>query len=67
MTARTLARQREEGRGDADLNEITARNVQKVTQFRVGGEAALEDAVTRLRDLEVGDRSAEEKRWGGKI
>jgi hypothetical protein len=61
MTARTLARLEEEGK---EVNEMTQRNVEKVTQFRQGGEDALRDMVEKMKDLEVGDRSTPlEKRW----
>ncbi|KAJ5131784.1 54S ribosomal protein L8 [Penicillium atrosanguineum] len=45
MTARALSRQREM---DWDMNEITERNIRKVTQFRKGGMDALETAVGKL-------------------
>lgn len=45
MTARALSRQREM---DWDMNEITERNIRKVTQFRKGGMDALEAAVSNL-------------------
>lgn len=67
MTARTIARQRGEGE---EINEMTLRNVEKVTQFRPGGEAALEEMIEKLNTLEVGERKnavSSEKRWGGKV
>ena len=45
MTARALARERE---GEGGIREVTARNVRKVTRFRVGGEEALEEEVRRV-------------------
>ncbi|KAJ5684742.1 54S ribosomal protein L8 [Penicillium maclennaniae] len=45
MTARALSRQREM---DWDMNEITERNIRKVTRFRKGGMDALEAAVSQL-------------------
>lgn len=45
MTARALSRQREM---DWEMNEITERNIRKVTQFRKGGMSALEAAVGKL-------------------
>jgi large subunit ribosomal protein L17 len=45
MTARAVSRQREL---DWDMNEITERNIRKVTQFRKGGIEALEAAVGEL-------------------
>ena len=67
MTARTLARQRGEGQ---DINEMTQRNVEKVTRFRPGGESELENMVERLQSLKVGERNnaaTDEKRWGGSV
>lgn len=67
MTARTLARERDEGR---PVGPVTAKNIEKVTRFRPDGEAALEDMVDQLADLEVGERNnaaSEERRWGGKV
>jgi len=65
MTARTLARQREEGQ--EELNDVTAKNVIKVTRYRKDGENALEEMVGKLRNLEIGSRKKSEARWGGKI
>jgi hypothetical protein len=45
MTAATLARRREEG---VSMNEVTALNVKKVTQFREGGEEELERMVEEI-------------------
>lgn len=45
MTARAVSRQREM---DWDMNDITERNIRKVTQFRKGGIEALEEAVGKL-------------------
>lgn len=45
MTARAVSRQREL---DWDMNEITERNIHKVTQFRKDGIEALEAAVGKL-------------------
>ena len=47
MTAATLARQRKDGE---DMNDITALNVKKVTQFREGGEDELERMVNNVED-----------------
>jgi large subunit ribosomal protein L17 len=61
MTARTLARLEEEGK---ELNEMTQRNVEKVTQFRKGGEEALKEMVEKMKGLEAGDRSEPiRKQW----
>ena len=67
MTARTIARERGEGK---DLGEMTARNIDKVTRYRPGGEGALEKMVERMSGLEVGERDnagSTEKRWGGNV
>lgn len=67
MTARTLAKIQEAGQ---DVNEITAKNILKVTRFRKDGEGDLQRMVADLRDLEIEDPKREkgvEKRWGGKI
>lgn len=67
MTARTIARQRSKG---MEQNEMTSRNVQKVTRYRTDGKQELEDMVTKMTTLEVGDRNdaaSEEARWGGKV
>lgn len=67
MTARTIARERGEGKA---VGEMTARNIDKVTRFRPDGEEALEQMVEKLADLEVGERDnakSEEKRWGGHV
>ena len=67
MTARTVAKEREDGR---EPNEMTSRNIDKVTRFRRDGEEELEDMVKRIRELDMGERSNavnEEKRWGGKV
>lgn len=53
MTARTVARLRDEGK---EINEMTEKNIEKVTQFREGGEGALEEMVQRIRNLKVGRR-----------
>lgn len=69
MTARTLAKERLEGRG---VGKMTARNVEKVTKFRTEGEADLEEMVQKMSALEAGNRramdvSSAEKRWGGRM
>jgi large subunit ribosomal protein L17 len=60
MTARTIARERSEGR-----------DVNKVTRFRKDGEEELEDLVERMSSLEMPNRrtldlESRELRWGGK-
>jgi large subunit ribosomal protein L17 len=67
LTARTVARLREKGHLH---NEITEKNIQKVTQFRKDGAEELEKMVQTMGDLQVGDRdnaSSMERRWGGKV
>jgi large subunit ribosomal protein L17 len=67
LTARTVARRRGEG---LEINEMTARYIEKVTQYRPNGEKELEKMVEKLNKLEVGERdnsNTDEKRWGGKI
>lgn len=49
MTAKTLARSR--AQGFEALNELTAMNVRKVTQFRKDGVEELEKAISKV-DLE---------------
>jgi large subunit ribosomal protein L17 len=64
LTARTVARLQREGR---EVNELTARNVAKVTRYRRDGPRAFGDMVSRMRSLAVGDREAREARHGGRI
>lgn len=52
MTARTVAKFRSEGK---ELNEMTQRNVEKVTQFRPDGKKALERMVKKVKGMEWGD------------
>ena len=65
LTARTLARLQKE---DKEINDLTAKNIGKVTRFREGGEAALEEMVKRMSKLEFmkKDRDAMEKKWAQK-
>ncbi|KAF7924780.1 uncharacterized protein EAE98_004075 [Botrytis deweyae] len=51
MTARTVARFRKE---KIPMNDITERNIEKVTQFREGGEEAFERFVSRVGKLGLG-------------
>jgi large subunit ribosomal protein L17 len=53
MTARTIATTRKEGRA---INEMTARNIEKVTRYRQQGEQQLEKMVQRLSKIRIGDR-----------
>jgi large subunit ribosomal protein L17 len=67
LTARTVARRRGEG---LEVNEMTARYIEKVTQYRPNGEKELEKMVEKLNKLQVGERdnsNTDEKRWGGKF
>ena len=50
MTARTLANLRSQGK---DLNDITKKNVAKVTRYREDGEEKLELLARRLEKLDV--------------
>ena len=52
MTARTVAKLRGEGK---ELNEMTQRNVEKVTQFRPDGKKALERMVKKIKGMGWGD------------
>jgi large subunit ribosomal protein L17 len=72
MTARTIARERGEG---LEANEMTRRNIEKVTKYRPNGEEALEKMVEKMRKLgkkseaknERDNAKSNEKRWGGVI
>jgi large subunit ribosomal protein L17 len=66
MTARTVARVEAEGK---EINDMTAKNIKKVTQFREDGEERLREMVEKVAKLEVvdRDRTGVEKRWGGKV
>lgn len=48
MTARTLAHIRNEGK---EVNDLTAMNIRKVTQFRQNGEGELEELVEKFEDV----------------
>ncbi|GAD95321.1 mitochondrial 54S ribosomal protein YmL8 [Paecilomyces variotii No. 5] len=56
MTAKTVARQRSQG--FETLNELTALNVKKVTQFRKDGVEALEDTIKQLERMELKEKKA---------
>lgn len=58
MTARTLAHQRVKGN---EINDLTAKNIMKVTRYREGGEKALEKLASRF---EVEERSKEKESTG---
>jgi len=64
MTARTVAKLQDQNR---EINDLTAKNIAKVTRFRGGGEESLREMVEKIKDLEMGDRNAVEKRFGGKV
>ncbi|KFY29131.1 hypothetical protein V493_02520 [Pseudogymnoascus sp. VKM F-4281 (FW-2241)] len=67
MTARTLARVQEAGQ---EVNDMTAKNIMKVTRYRPDADGDLQRMVADLRDLEIEDPKREkgvEKRWGGKV
>jgi large subunit ribosomal protein L17 len=65
MTARTLARLQKE---DKEINDLTAKNIDKVTRFRKNGEAALEEMVKKMSKMEFmkKDRDVMEKKWAQK-
>lgn len=65
MTARTLARLQKE---DKEINDITAKNIDKVTRFRKDGETALEELVKKMSKMEFlkRDRDVMEKKWAQK-
>ncbi|KIX09989.1 ribosomal protein L17 [Rhinocladiella mackenziei CBS 650.93] len=58
MTAKALVRQRRE---DLPMNELMAVNIRKVTRFREGGEAALEQEVQRLEADEKAQEQLEKE------
>lgn len=64
MTARTLAKVERENK---EVNEMTQKNIEKVTRFRENGDVELRKMVEEISKLEVKDRTAPEKRWGGKV
>lgn len=66
MTARTVARQRENG--NDFLNQLTAENVRKVTRYRNGGIEALEEAIQglKIQDQKPASGRAEEGTAAGK-
>lgn len=67
MTARTIARQRAAGE---TMNEMTERNMEKVTRYKKNGEEALEKMIEKMSTLQVAERDnakSKERRWGGKV
>ncbi|CZT41270.1 probable 50S ribosomal protein L17 [Rhynchosporium secalis] len=53
MTAKTVARQRKEGQ---KMNDMTARNVEKVTRYRLNGGEDLEKMVTKMGEFSLRQR-----------
>ena len=64
MTARALLRQEKEG---LPMNELTAKNVQKVTKFRAGGVEELTRAVKELEREQVEDQRREKSAERGGV
>ena len=67
MTARTIARERGEGK---EIQPMTKKNMEKVIRYRENGKAELENMVRKINKLAIGERDnsmADSKRWGGKI
>jgi large subunit ribosomal protein L17 len=54
MTARTISKCEKDGK---ELNEMTQRNIEKVTQFRKDGKQALDQMVKRMKTLPAHDRT----------
>ncbi|PMD56924.1 ribosomal protein L17 [Hyaloscypha bicolor E] len=54
MTARTVATLRKQGR---PLNEMTERNIEKVTRYREKGQRDLERMVKRMEEVEIEERN----------
>lgn len=50
MVAKTVARAAKEGK---DLNEITVKNIRKVTQFRQDGEKELQSLVDKMQSIQM--------------
>jgi len=50
LTAKTIARCQKE---DKDLNDLTLKNIRKVTRFRGDGESELEKMVEKLKDTKL--------------
>ena len=62
ITARTVARFKKE---DKEINEMTQKNIEKVTRFRKDGDVAFENMVKRMSKMKIlnMDRDAMEKKW----
>lgn len=59
MTARTLWRETQKQGVDVtklEVNDLTQKNVDKVTRYRSDGNKKLLEMVNRMKDLEVRDR-----------
>lgn len=54
LTAAIIARCSKE---DKDLNEITLKNIRKVTRFRKDGETELANMVEKLKTINIGGRT----------
>ncbi|KAH8782582.1 ribosomal protein L17 [Hyaloscypha finlandica] len=54
MTARTVATLRKQGR---PINEMTERNIEKVTRYREDGQRELERMVKRMKEVEIEERN----------
>jgi large subunit ribosomal protein L17 len=54
MTARTVATLRKQGR---PINEMTERNIEKVTRYREKGQRDLERMVKRMEEVEIEERN----------
>jgi large subunit ribosomal protein L17 len=63
LTARTLAKLEKEGK---EVNDMTAKNIQKVTRYRDNGEAALREMVAKMSKLEVETDTKAGKEVGGR-
>jgi large subunit ribosomal protein L17 len=59
MTARTVAKIQNDGK---EINEMTQRNIEKVTQFRKNGKKQLDAMVAHMRFLEVREAKNREER-----
>jgi large subunit ribosomal protein L17 len=61
MTARTIARERQEGR--STLSELTAVNMRKVTRYRANGEEELESEVEKQMRVMSKHNNSEDMEW----
>ncbi|KAF2461529.1 50S ribosomal protein L17 [Lineolata rhizophorae] len=66
MVARTLARDRDMGRAEADMTELTAKNLAKVTRYTgETGRSRLEEMVLAMRERMKGGPPEEAKKTKG--